>query len=410
MSRADSVARLLESLAADLPDPVRMIDRDGCVLYRNAAALAFPPEGLGHLCANEISGGPGSCPACRLEELYRRGASQRWHVVVPRDDLPGARAYYEVTLAAVRDDDGSVCCAVEMLRDETANLGLQHYLMGESEEQQNESRRQSEQTRKLESELGNLRDEQTDVLFRDRVSAMGQVAASMSHEIHTPLGALLSSADLLQRTLEKTARQIDEQGDAFDVAAFRRKLGALISSADVIGEGGRRIHGVLNALRNFARVDEAPWKQVELSEGLESTLKLLQFRMGDRIKIERDYGDVGPVSCRPDALNQVFMNLLQNAIQAIPEQGRITVRTRREDGDVVISIGDTGVGIAPESRQRIFESGFTRRSKSGGSGLGLALSRKIVTDHGGDITVESEPGHGTTFHIRIPCAQGECEA
>jgi len=207
---------------------------------------------------------------------------------------------------------------------------------------------------------------------------------------------------LLERTLDKLARGIAEQDERTDLAALGRKLETLAESANIVCEGARRIHGVLSALRNFARIDEAPWKQVELSEGLDSTLKLLQFRMGDRIKVVRDYGNVGTVTCRPEALNQVCMNLLVNAIQAIPERGEITVRTRRESGDVVISIGDTGVGISAEDRERIFELGFTKRRSAGGSGLGLALSRKIVEDHGGSIAIESRPGGGTTFIVRIP--------
>jgi len=401
-SRSETLAALLEAFVDDLPDPVRLIDRDGRVHYRNAAALALPADGLGHVCESPISGGKNSCPGCRIEELFARGSTQRWHVMVPREDLPGTREYFEVTQCAVRDADGSICCAVETLRNETANLGLQHYLMGESEEQRNESERHAGKAKELKTALGTLRDEQTDVLSRDRVSALGQLAASLSHEIHTPLGAILSSADLLERTLDKLARGIAEQDERTDLAALGRKLETLAESANIVCEGARRIHGVLSALRNFARIDEAPWKQVELSEGLDSTLKLLQFRMGDRIKVVRDYGNVGTVTCRPEALNQVCMNLLVNAIQAIPERGEITVRTRRESGDVVISIGDTGVGISAEDRERIFELGFTKRRSAGGSGLGLALSRKIVEDHGGSIAIESRPGGGTTFIVRIP--------
>ena len=397
----------LSDLLADLPDPVRLVDRDGRALYRNAAALVFPPEGLGHLCSRERSGGKSSCPACRLDEVFNRGGTQRWHVVRPRSSPPGSRDYFEVTLCPIRDADGRVCCALELLRDETVNFGVQHYLIGDAEQQRRDSERHSDQAQSLSSELGELRDTQTDYLFRDRMSALGELATSLSHEIHTPLGAILSSADLLQRTIGRLAREAGEQTDGVDLRRMTRKLEALETSAEIVGEGARRIHGVLRALRDFARLDESPQKQVDIHEGLESTLKLLQFRMGDRIRVIREYGEIAPLTCRPDALNQVFMNLLLNATQAIPERGEITIHTRSVDGQAVVQIRDSGCGIAEADLERVFDLGFSRR---GSSGLGLPLCRKIVEEQGGSIQIESSPGEGTTFTVRLPASDGAAES
>ena len=398
----DQLVEGLRDLLCDLPDPVRLIDREGQPLYRNTAALVLPPEGLGHVCGVEGSGGKSSCPACRLEEVFNRGSVQRWHVVMPRSKPPGSRDYFEVTQCPIRDADGRVCCALELLRDDTVNIGLQHYLIGDAEQQRSDSERHSVQAQSLSSELGELRNTQTDYLFRDRMSALGELATSLSHEIHTPLGAILSSADLLQRTIGRLVREageVGEGGEGGDIKRMARKLEALQASAEVVGEGARRIHGVLRALRDFARLDESPQKQVDIHDGLESTLKLLHFRMGDRIRVIREYGEVAPLTCRPDALNQVFMNLLLNATQAIPERGEITIRTRVADGQTIVQISDTGCGIAKPDLKRIFDLGFSRR---GSSGLGLPLCRKIVEVHGGSIDIESSSGEGTMFTLRLP--------
>jgi two-component system NtrC family sensor kinase len=227
------------------------------------------------------------------------------------------------------------------------------------------------------------------------------MVAGLAHEMHTPLGALLSSADLLQRNLNRLEQAVQE-GQASAPGEILRRIDSARKSADLVGEGGRRIHAVLRALLNFSRLDEAQYKTVSLEEGLESTLKLLQYRMGDRIRVHRRYGGLEPLNCRPDALNQLFMNLLVNAVQSIPEQGEITVETAAEGGDAVVRIIDSGVGIPEEIKTRLFDLGFTTRNESGGSGLGLALCRRIVENHGGTIAVESTPGEGSVFTIRLP--------
>jgi signal transduction histidine kinase len=399
------VSELLQSverLFSDIPDAVRLLDRGGELLYRNAAALTLPTEGLGHLCKQEGSRGS-SCPACRIKEVLEKGVFQRWHVVYSPREQPDSEDYYEVTLCPIRDAEGRVCAVLEVLRDESANLGLQHYLIGRSERQDTEIHRRSVEAEKLveradhlSSELGSLKENQTEVLYEDRLSALGQVVAGLAHEMHTPLGAILSSSDLLQRSLDRLQSGLDESD------GLNSRIEALKGSAEIVGEGARRIHGVLRALLNFSRLDEAPCKRVTLEEGVESTLKILQYRMGDRIRVSRRYGVPVPITCRPDALNQVFMNLLLNAVQSIPENGEITVETGADGGQAVVRIGDNGVGMDEETRARVFDLGFSTRKKSGGSGLGLPLCRRIVAKHGGTIEVDSRPGEGSTFTVRLP--------
>jgi len=145
---------------------------------------------------------------------------------------------------------------------------------------------------------------------------------------------------------------------------------------------------------------------VDLNEHLRDTLKLTQAEFRRRVTVETDFGELPEVECYPQMLNQVFLNLLVNAGQAIEGEGKIVVRTREEGGDVHISIADSGRGMSVEQQRKAFEAGFTTKAVGEGTGMGLAISREIIEQkHGGTIAFESEAGRGTTFHIRIPSRQ-----
>ena len=168
-----------------------------------------------------------------------------------------------------------------------------------------------------------------------------------------------------------------------------------------------RIVCIVRSLRNFARLDEAELKTADLHEGLDSTLTLVRHQLKNRIEVVKEYGDIPAIRCRPNQLNQVFMNLLVNAAQAVEGKGRITIRTF-QSGDIVnIQISDSGKGIPQENLSRIFDPGFTTKGVGVGTGLGLSICFKIAQDHGGDISVESEVGRGSTFTLRLPVRGGE---
>jgi signal transduction histidine kinase len=158
---------------------------------------------------------------------------------------------------------------------------------------------------------------------------------------------------------------------------------------------------IVRSLKNFARLDEAERKKVDIHEGIESTLTLLQHQLKSRITIVKRFGDLPEIECFPNQLNQVFMNILVNAAQAITNRGTITVTTSKQEGAVKISISDTGVGIPPEHLSRIFDPGFTTKGVGVGTGLGLSICYKIVQDHHGTIEAESS-NTGTTFTITLP--------
>jgi signal transduction histidine kinase len=164
-----------------------------------------------------------------------------------------------------------------------------------------------------------------------------------------------------------------------------------------------RLMNIVGSLKNFARLDEADLKEADIHEGLESTLTMVQHQFKNRITVEKHYGEIPKVRCHPNRLNQVFMNLLVNAAQAIPEKGTITITTVTKDNVVNIAIADTGSGIPEENLKKIFDPGFTTKGVGVGTGLGLGICYQIIQDHHGKIHVESGDG-GSTFTIELPLA------
>jgi len=172
-----------------------------------------------------------------------------------------------------------------------------------------------------------------------------------------------------------------------------------------IREGADRTRKIVGDLRVFARTPDDVWQPVDLHEELESSLTLLNHLLKDRIVVTRRYGALGPVECVRSQIDQVFLNVLANAAQAIKGPGTITVETRREGEMAVIAVGDSGPGIAPDVLRRIFDPFFTTKPVGEGTGLGLSISYEIVTKHGGEIRAESPPGGGAVFTLRLPVAR-----
>src|SRR6185369_13457298 len=171
---------------------------------------------------------------------------------------------------------------------------------------------------------------------------------------------------------------------------------------DVMAHGAERTAAIVKDLRTFSRLGEATRKPADLHEGIETSLRLLNPRWRDRITVHRDFGELPLVECDPGALNQVFMNILANACDALAGKGNVWITTRASAADVSVVIRDDGPGIPPEVLPRIFDPFFTTKDVGQGTGLGLAISHGVVVAHGGSITAESLPGGGTTFQIALP--------
>jgi signal transduction histidine kinase len=213
------------------------------------------------------------------------------------------------------------------------------------------------------------------------------------------LERLLSFYDNAQlpESLTAQVKVIKEETD------YERSLEDLKSIIADCYSGAERIRDIVQNLRLFSRLDEAEFKKVDIHEGIESTIRLLsQYYGPGRIMLERDYADLPLVDCYAGQLNQVWMNLLVNAAQALGREGKVRVVTRRENDMAAVSISDTGRGIAPEHLKKIFDPFFTTKPVGEGTGLGLSITYGIIERHGGSITIESRLGEGTTFTVAIP--------
>jgi two-component system NtrC family sensor kinase len=258
---------------------------------------------------------------------------------------------------------------------------------------------------------------QAQITQTEKMASLGQLAAGIAHELNNPAGFIYSNIDLLKDYVARLQRYlyaVDEVVLPSEAAARIKEIRRQIDYDNIVADlssiltdcylGAERIRDVVQNLRLFSRLDEADFKRVDLNEGIESTVRLLSLYYKDgRITLRRDYGELPQVNCYAALLNQVWMNLLMNAAQAIGKaDGEVRISTRSEGNRVVATFSDTGGGIAPESLKRIFDPFFTTKPVGEGTGLGLSISHSIIQRHGGKIEVKSVFGKGTTFTISIP--------
>jgi signal transduction histidine kinase len=242
-----------------------------------------------------------------------------------------------------------------------------------------------------------LRDTQAVLMQSEKMRTLGQLVAGVAHELNNPIGFVHANLKLLEEYVAKLM-VLQERGD--DVSRVREAIGKLLSRSR---EGTQRVKQIVADLRTFSRMDQAELQEADLNEEIDRTLSLMEPRAKCGIEVERDFGDLPRVRCHAGQLNQVFMNLLINACDAVGDKGRIRVRTRALDETRVrLEFEDEGPGIPPELRDRVFEPFFTTKPVGQGTGLGLSLSHGIIERHGGRIWVESEPGSGTRFVIELP--------
>ena len=299
---------------------------------------------------------------------------------------------------------------VELLRAQVVGLEqlleVQERSVIEQSERLEEAQRQlKDKNNQLEEALQQLKEAQNQLIMHEKMASLGQLVAGVAHEINTPLGSINSNAGMLS-TCVKRIQQILAQDDCPAAVRENRLLVRTLRILNEISAGNEnataRIVSVVSALRNFARLDEAEFQEADLHQGLDSTLALVQHVLKNRIEIVRDYGEIPTMSCFPNQLNQVFMNLLVNSAQAIEDEGTISIKTWRRGEDVCVQFADNGKGISAEHLPRIFDPGFTTKGVGVGVGLGLSVSYSIVEKHSGHIDVESTVGEGSVFTVVLP--------
>jgi two-component system NtrC family sensor kinase len=248
-----------------------------------------------------------------------------------------------------------------------------------------------------------MHDRKQQLIYTQKMASLGALIAGITHEIRTPIAAIASMQDTLNRAVEKLKRSLEEStsSECLNDRAIQAALKAIDDANRVIESGSDRTLGIVKRMRKFARRDEASLQETDLHAELDDTLLLIHHELKNRIEVVREYGQIPHVTCNTGQINQVFLNVLVNAAQAIEDRGTITVRTRQRQELVQVEIEDTGPGIPAEVKERIFQMGFTTK-RTHGTGLGLAICNKIVQEHGGSLELESEEGRGTRVTISLP--------
>ncbi len=250
---------------------------------------------------------------------------------------------------------------------------------------------------RLQKALKELGETQAQLVMKEKMASLGNLVAGVAHEINNPMGAIKSATNVLER-LEKRMTSPDSGNEG----KTEQILHIYKQNLDILSIASDRISKIVTSLKNFARLDEAEFQEVDIHQGIDNTLVLLNHTFKDRIRVRKKYGTISPVACFPDQLNQVFMNILQNAAQSIKARGRISIKTYATEDRIKIEISDSGTGISKKNLQKIFDPGFTTKGVGVGTGLGLSISYQIIKKHGGEILVESQIGQGSTFTIELP--------
>jgi two-component system NtrC family sensor kinase len=285
---------------------------------------------------------------------------------------------------------------------QTRHLHLQLKTQNASLEQQVHERTE------LAEELGRtnqkLRETQAHLIHSEKMAGLGQLVAGIAHEINNPLAFVINNIFIVQEGLDKLA--LDSAGLPPEQSSKVSKMQARIRDAYA---GAGRVKDLVSKLRTFSRLDEGTVKTINIHESIESVLLFLRHKMEGRIEVERKYGDVEMLTCLAGELNQVLMNIVANAIDAIDAAegpGRITIATGQDNGHFVIRVRDTGKGIPEGIRNRIFEPFFTTKPIGQGTGLGLAISYGIMKAHQGSMEFSTKAGEGTEFTLKIPVGMG----
>ena len=239
--------------------------------------------------------------------------------------------------------------------------------------------------------LEQLQVTQSELLNREKMAALGSLVAALAHEINSPLGVIHSAADLTIRCADKLAGPVEP-----------KTADALRTNARLISDATRRIGKFVDSLKAFAQLDRAEFGDFDVVQALEHTIALLEPEFRDRVQVVKDYQSMPRLNAYGGELNQVFMNLLRNAAQAIEGSGTIQVQTRIAEDAFRIAVKDTGRGIPEDHRERIFNPGFKKDGTRVRASLSLFGCLNIARKHGGDIMVDSKVGQGSTFTVVLP--------
>ena len=373
----------------------------------------------------------------RRRELYERirlrGDVKNFEVEFYRKD--GSKQWVLVSIHPVLNENGEILYVDGILQDiaerkkaeesiRMLNEELEQRVIERTSELQTANDELRVITGQLESAYSELKSAQSRILQQEKMASIGQLAAGVAHEINNPMGFIMSNLNSLRKYTIKITDFVKAQSDAIGKASNNGdaelneiieeikkqrkviKLDFLIDDIDSIIreslEGAERVKKIVQDMKTFSRIDESEFKAADINAGIESTLNIIWNELKYKAILKREYGNIPLTVCNAGQLNQVFMNILINASQAIEVQGEITVKTWSDCINIYIAISDTGSGIPTDKMHRIFEPFFTTKEVGKGTGLGLSIAYDIVKKHKGELRVQSEISKGTSFTIAIP--------
>ncbi len=271
--------------------------------------------------------------------------------------------------------------------------------------------------------LNNLKETQAQLVDAEKMASLGQLTAGIAHEINNPINFVSANVQPLRLDIQDIMSIIDQYGEAYQaediveavksVEAFKKEIdfdyirNEIVELLTGIEDGAVRTAEIVKGLKTFSRLDESDLKPADLNEGLQSTLILLRNSVPDNVEVETELDDLPPVECFPGKINQIFMNIISNALQAMKvvqkdEKHHLIIKSHFDEKNVYFSIKDSGPGMTDSVKSRIFEPFFTTKDVGEGTGLGLSIVFKIIETHGGNIDVNTAPGSGTEFLISLP--------
>jgi len=282
-------------------------------------------------------------------------------------------------------------------------------------------------TQELELTLKNLKDTQTQLVNQEKMASLGQLTAGIAHEINNPINFVSSNISPLKRDIkdllelmdlyrekgklefsDKSKSEVSDLEDDLELDYLLDEVNQLLSGME---DGAKRTVEIVRGLKLFSRIDEQDVKEVDIHDGLDSTLILLNSSMGGRVQVKKEYANLPLVECLAGKINQVFMNIISNAVHALLDhqvEGKtpeLTLKTSQVGTDIIIQISDNGPGMPAHVRDKVFEPFFTTKPVGKGTGLGLSIVYTIIENHKGTIRVESEMNVGTNFIITLPINQ-----
>jgi ligand-binding sensor domain-containing protein/signal transduction histidine kinase len=282
---------------------------------------------------------------------------------------------------------------------------LERQVAERTEELSQKTQQVSEQKDRLEELLHELQETQAQLIQSAKMASLGDLVAGIVHEFNSPMGALHGSVDVSMRGLNKILDGLETFGsmeEFKDNPEMQRAISVLRDNLLTSSDARERLETIIAGLKRFAMMDSVTLQQVDINRGIESTLSVLNKEMGERIRVVKEFAELPEIACYSGEINQVFLNLIRNAVQAIENEGVITIRTKASESHVFIEIEDTGRGMNSEQLENLFEISFTKSQSRVKLGLGLAISYQVVSRHNGEIMVESKERKGSKFTVTLP--------